>query len=98
LNKESTDYSASPCKELTDIGGFSKLHYLGAFFAPQKTGLSGAGSKRKTPRFIDGVSKRVQFFFGAKRESMIYLWYPKGGDTDGYKRTGKTHNRRRSGI
>jgi hypothetical protein len=33
-------YSASTQKELTDARGFSKPH-LGAFFAPQKTGLFG---------------------------------------------------------
>jgi hypothetical protein len=38
---------------------------------------------------ITGVPAGCNLFFGAKRESMIYLRYPTGGDTYEHKRTGK---------
>jgi hypothetical protein len=71
-----------------------------AFFGVHESSFASAEQmmRKYLPTQISDSLIGCTFFFGAKQESMIYLRYPKGRDTYGDKRTGKTHNRRRSGI
>jgi hypothetical protein len=51
---------------------------------------------RNVGKIYQEITEGAIFFSRQNRESMIYLRYPRGWNTNGHKRTGKTHSGRGS--